>query len=112
MTAIAACLASAAGRPEYIPARGSTGPDKFPEIVAEAAKLQCDTALLDGRIVSLDDRGATNFSALQQAISEGGRGLSLFLFDALEVNGEIWHPCRTWSARPGWRHCSATDFHP
>jgi bifunctional non-homologous end joining protein LigD len=62
--------------------------DKFPEIVAAAAKLEVGSALLDGEIVALDDKGNTGFSALQQAISEGGRGLSLFLFDALEIDGE------------------------
>jgi bifunctional non-homologous end joining protein LigD len=62
--------------------------DKFPEIAEAAASLQCDSALLDGEIVALDDKGNTGFSALQQAISEGGRGLTLFLFDALEIDGE------------------------
>ncbi|HEX8483275.1 MAG TPA: DNA ligase D, partial [Allosphingosinicella sp.] len=62
--------------------------DKFPEIVEAAAGLEIGSALLDGEIVSLDDKGNTGFSALQQAISEGGRGLTLFLFDALEIDGE------------------------
>jgi bifunctional non-homologous end joining protein LigD len=48
--------------------------------------------LLDGEIVKLDEQRATNFSALQQAISEGGRGLTLFLFDALEIDGEDLAP--------------------
>jgi bifunctional non-homologous end joining protein LigD len=62
--------------------------DKFPEIVEAAAQLEVGSALLDGEIVSLDEKGNTGFSALQQAISEGGRGLTLFLFDALEIDGE------------------------
>jgi bifunctional non-homologous end joining protein LigD len=62
--------------------------DKFPEIVEAAAQLEVGSALLDGEIVALDDKGNTGFSALQQAISEGGRGLTLFLFDALEIDGE------------------------
>ena len=53
-----------------------------------AARSTCDSALLDGEIVALDDKGNTGFSALQQAIGEGGRGLTLFLFDALEIDGE------------------------
>jgi bifunctional non-homologous end joining protein LigD len=61
--------------------------EKFPEIVEAARGLECETALLDGEIVRLDDRGNTGFSALQQAISEGGRGLTLFLFDAIEIDG-------------------------
>ncbi|HEX8668599.1 MAG TPA: DNA ligase D, partial [Allosphingosinicella sp.] len=62
--------------------------DKFPEIVAAARDLEVGSALLDGEIVKLDEKGASGFSALQQAISEGGRGLTLFLFDALEIEGE------------------------
>jgi bifunctional non-homologous end joining protein LigD len=62
--------------------------DKFPEIVEAAARIEVGSALLDGEIVALDDKGNTGFSALQQAISEGGRGLTLFLFDALEIEGE------------------------
>jgi bifunctional non-homologous end joining protein LigD len=61
---------------------------RFPEIAAAAARLGAGSALLDGEIVRLDDGGNTSFSALQQAIGEGGRGLSLFLFDALEIDGE------------------------
>jgi len=66
--------------------------DKFSEIADGAARIECDTALLDGEIVKLDDKGGTSFSALQQAISEGGRGLTLFLFDALEIDGEDLAP--------------------
>jgi bifunctional non-homologous end joining protein LigD len=62
--------------------------DKFPGIAEAARALPFGSALLDGEIVQLDDKGNTSFSGLQQAIGEGGRDLSLFLFDALEVEGE------------------------
>jgi bifunctional non-homologous end joining protein LigD len=62
--------------------------DKFPEIVEAARELEVGSALFDGEIVKIDEKGNTNFSALQAAISEGGRGLALFLFDALEIDGE------------------------
>ncbi|MDQ8754929.1 DNA ligase D [Sphingosinicella sp. LHD-64] len=62
--------------------------DKFPEIAAAAIELDIGSALLDGEIVKLDAHGNTNFSALQAAIGEGGHGLTLFLFDALEVDGK------------------------
>jgi bifunctional non-homologous end joining protein LigD len=66
--------------------------DKFPDIAAAARRIECGSALLDGEIVKLDESGNTGFSALQQAISEGGRGLTLFLFDALEIDGEDLAP--------------------
>jgi bifunctional non-homologous end joining protein LigD len=62
--------------------------DKFPGIIEAARQMEIGSALLDGEIVMVDEQGRTNFSALQQAISEGGRGLTLFLFDALEIEGE------------------------
>jgi len=62
--------------------------DKFPEIRDAARSIDARSALIDGEIVRLDDKGSTSFSALQQAIGEGGRGLTLFVFDLLELDGE------------------------
>ncbi|HEX4736455.1 MAG TPA: DNA ligase D [Allosphingosinicella sp.] len=81
-------LAIAGGRAKVYTRSGLDWSDKFPEIVEAARTLEVGSALLDGEIVSLDAKGSTSFSALQQAISEGGRGLTLFLFDALEIDGE------------------------
>ena len=66
--------------------------DKFPDIVTAAAQLAVEAALIDGEIVALDGAGNPNFSALQDAISEGGRGLSLFAFDLLHLDGEDLRP--------------------
>jgi bifunctional non-homologous end joining protein LigD len=81
-------LAVAGGEAKVYTRSGLDWSDKFPEIVAAARELEVGSALLDGEIVKLDDKGGSSFSALQQAISEGGRGLTLFLFDALEIDGE------------------------
>jgi bifunctional non-homologous end joining protein LigD len=83
------CLLALAGSRARIYTR--TGLDwtgRFPEIAEAATAIPCGSALLDGEIVALDDKGNTGFSALQEAISEGGRGLTLFLFDALEIDGK------------------------
>jgi bifunctional non-homologous end joining protein LigD len=85
-------LALAGGRARIYTRTGLDWTDKFPEIAEAAEAIQCESALLDGEIVALDDKGNTGFSALQQAISEGGRGLTLFLFDALEIDGETLEP--------------------
>ncbi len=83
------CLLAIGGGKAIVYTRsGLDWSDKFPEIVAAASSLEVGSALLDGEIVALDDKGNSGFSALQQAISEGGRGLTLFLFDALEIDGE------------------------
>ncbi|MEA3017071.1 MAG: bifunctional non-ous end joining protein LigD [Sphingomonadales bacterium] len=81
-------LAIGGGAAKVYTRSGLDWSDKFPEIVAAARGIECDGALLDGEIVKLDEAGNTGFSALQQGISEGGRGLTLFLFDALEIDGE------------------------
>ena len=81
-------LAIGGGKARVYTRSGLDWSDKFPEIVEAAGGLDVGSALLDGEIVALDDKGNTGFSALQQAISAGGRGLTLFLFDALEIDGE------------------------
>jgi bifunctional non-homologous end joining protein LigD len=83
------CLLSIAdGQAKIFTRTGLDWTDKFPEIAAAAAELEVGSALIDGEVVKVDEKGSTNFSALQQAISEGGRGLTLFAFDLLEVDGE------------------------
>jgi bifunctional non-homologous end joining protein LigD len=85
-------LAIGGGAAKVYTRSGLDWSDKFPEIVAAARELEVGSALLDGEIVALDENGRSSFSALQQAISEGGRGLTLFLFDALEIDGEDLTP--------------------
>ena len=59
---------------------------KFPGI-AEAAASIGGSALIDGEIVAYKD-GKPDFSTLQEAISNGGEGLTLFAFDLLSQDGE------------------------
>ncbi|EFG8200248.1 ATP-dependent DNA ligase, partial [Escherichia coli] len=63
---------------------------KFGDQIAAALEgLPVDDAILDGEIAVLDARGATSFSALQQALSDkAGERLTYFLFDLLWLNGE------------------------
>ena len=81
-------LAIGGGEAKVYTRSGLDWSDKFPEIAEAARAIEVGSALLDGEIVKLDEQGKSGFSALQQAISEGGRGLTLFLFDALEIDGE------------------------
>jgi bifunctional non-homologous end joining protein LigD len=85
-------LAVGGGEARVYTRTGLDWSDKFPEIAEAAREIDARSALLDGEIVKVDEQGSTNFSALQQAISEGGRGLTLFLFDALEIDGEDLAP--------------------
>lgn len=60
--------------------------DRFPGLVAEAAALPCETALLDGEAVVLDEQGRSHFQALQAALRDGGP-IQYFAFDLLALDG-------------------------
>jgi DNA ligase D-like protein (predicted 3'-phosphoesterase) len=52
------------------------------------SQLPCKSAILDGEIVVLDDRGISRFTLLQEALSEGpGARLTFYAFDLLYLDG-------------------------
>jgi len=87
-----ALISCGGGRAVIYTRSGLDWSDKFPEIAEAAAALPVVAALLDGEIVALDKEGRPSFSALQEAISTGGRGLQLFVFDLLQLDGEDLRP--------------------
>lgn len=62
--------------------------DKFAPIVGAAEKLKVSSALLDGEAVVLDEKGRSNFQALQATLKGGRANLIYYAFDLLELNGE------------------------
>ncbi|KRB81382.1 ATP-dependent DNA ligase [Sphingomonas sp. Root710] len=62
--------------------------EKFAPIAEAIAALELPPCLIDGEIVSPDDKGNPSFSALQRAIKGEGGGFELFAFDLLSLNGE------------------------
>ncbi|MFD1613374.1 DNA ligase D [Sphingomonas tabacisoli] len=81
-------LAVGGGQAKAYTRTGLDWSDKFPGIVAAAAKLDLGSALIDGEAVALDQAGKPNFSALQDALKRGGKDLSFFAFDLLSLDGE------------------------
>jgi bifunctional non-homologous end joining protein LigD len=81
-------LAVGGGKAKAYTRTGLDWSDKFPGIVAAAAKLDIGAALIDGEAVALDQAGKPNFSALQDALKRGGADLSFFAFDLLSLDGE------------------------
>ena len=67
--------------------RGTDYTSAYPEVVASALALPCKSATLDGEVVVLNDRGLSDFQALQNLGSKR-RGLTYFAFDLLAVDGE------------------------
>ena len=62
--------------------------DRFPSIVAEAAKLKVRSALIDGEAVVLDADGKSSFQALQGALKGAPATIDYYAFDLLELDGE------------------------
>lgn len=87
-----ALVACGGGKAAVYTRSGRDWTDKFPGIATAAAALDLDAALIDGEIVALDAAGNPSFSALQEAISNGGEGLHLFAFDLLQLDGEDLRP--------------------
>lgn len=65
---------------------------RFPTIAYDALEMGLDSAILDGEAVVLDERGASDFGALQRALGgRGGKksaaGAILYAFDLLYLDG-------------------------
>jgi len=75
------------GHVKLLTRRGLDWTGKFPEIAEEGKGLP--DCLLDGEITALDAEGASDFAALQHALSTGKTSqLRYFVFDAMFANGE------------------------
>lgn len=64
---------------------GNDWSDRFGDLCAPAAALDCDAALIDGEVIAGDAGG--NFSALQDALKNGGE-LTFYAFDCLHIDGK------------------------
>lgn len=83
----------AGGRLRILTRGGHDWRHRFPSIAAAAMALPADSFILDGEAVVLDQQGASDFGALQNAL--GGRGgqrhaglAILYAFDLLYLDGK------------------------
>ncbi len=61
---------------------------RMPTLARAVEQLPCDSAILDGEAVVLDEKGATSFADLQIAFQEGTKSnLTYFAFDLLHLDG-------------------------
>jgi len=79
-------IAIAGGKVKIYSRSGLDWTDKFPGVAEAVATLDVASALIDGEVVAFK-QGKPSFSALQDAIANGG-DMTLFAFDLLEVDGE------------------------
>lgn len=67
---------------------GNDWTDRFPKIARAVAELGVRGTLLDGELVMLDQRGATDFGALQNSLNNGrDDDLAYYVFDLPYVEG-------------------------
>ncbi|HVP18119.1 MAG TPA: non-homologous end-joining DNA ligase [Spirochaetia bacterium] len=57
--------------------------DRVPGIVKALGAVRAETAVFDGVVVALDEKGSASLSALQHELESGGAGAVLYLFDVL-----------------------------
>ena len=62
--------------------------ERYPGVLAEAAKLDVGSALIDGEAVVMLPDGRTSFQALQAALKEDPDAITYYAFDLLELDGE------------------------
>ena len=61
---------------------------RMPDLARAAEQIPCESAVLDGETVVLDEKGATSFADLQAAFQEGAKvHLNYFAFDLLHLDG-------------------------
>lgn len=62
--------------------------DKFPLIAQAFQKLETGTFVLDGEVVVINDKGVSDFKALQEALTRQDVPMQGYFFDLLYWNGE------------------------
>jgi len=63
--------------------------DRYPSIVGAARSLRCGAAIIDGKAIVQDGRGASNFEALSSAVwSPPSNDIILYAFDLMHLDGK------------------------
>jgi bifunctional non-homologous end joining protein LigD len=76
------------GEITYLTRTGLDWTDRFSTFTPEFRRLAVANAIIDGEVVALDEGGASDFSRLQEALSEGNAGaLHYYAFDLLHRDG-------------------------
>jgi bifunctional non-homologous end joining protein LigD len=81
------------GNVRLISRNGKDWTDRFSDIAAAVRKLKLESAVLDGEVVALDDRGISSFQALQGELKGRGAALSYYVFDLPYFGGYDLRQC-------------------
>ena len=74
------------GKVRLLTRKGLDWTGKFVPVANAIAKLDAETALIDGEVV-VEDHGVSNFSSLQDALKTGKKNFVYYVFDLLHLNG-------------------------
>jgi bifunctional non-homologous end joining protein LigD len=83
-----AIAALAGGRVRIYTRSGQNWTDTFVAIAKALPALDVGSALFDGEIVALDEKGRSSFARLQQGLRAGRIPLTYYIFDLIELNGK------------------------
>lgn len=81
-------IATGGGKVKAYTRTGLDWSDKFSPIVEAFEALDMPSALIDGEIVALDDKGRPSFGRLQDTLKDGSAPLAYFAFDLIEEGGK------------------------
>jgi hypothetical protein len=62
--------------------------DRYPSIVRAAAKVRCQSAIIDGEAIVQNGDGASDFEALSSAMRRQPHSIILYGFDLLHLDGK------------------------
>ena len=83
------------GRARLITRNGHDWTDRLPAVAAMIARVNVQSAVLDGELVALRADGVSSFPDLQAALSAGqDQKLFFYLFDLLELDGWDLRACK------------------
>lgn len=81
-------IATGGGKVRAFTRTGLDWSDKFAAIVDAFGALNMPSALIDGEIVALDEKGKPSFGHLQDALKDNDAPLVYFAFDLIEQDGK------------------------
>jgi DNA ligase D-like protein (predicted ligase) len=67
--------------------RGLDWTSKYRDLAAASAELGAESAIIDGEVIVLDEKGLSDFAALRSAIARRQHDLYFVAFDLLHLNG-------------------------
>lgn len=68
--------------------KGLNWTNRYPDLVAEAARLRCRTAIIDGEAVVQREDGTTDFHAFRRALSAEPHRVVYFAFGLMHLDGQ------------------------